>query len=81
MIQTIANRKPQPSNVTIPANPIIQRGRHGQVGRPPIREQEAIEALNPLIHKDQKTLDEIRQESQSMYKLVNTASNINSWLK
>lgn len=47
------------SIVSVPANPVPQR-RHGTVGRPPIREYEAIEALNPLINKDKKSIDEMR---------------------
>lgn len=57
------------SSVSVPANPVNQR-RHGTVGRPPIREYEAIEALNPLVNKDKKTMEEMRQESEKLYNLV-----------
>lgn len=36
---------------------------HGQ-SRPPIREQEVIDQLNPLIQKDDKTIDDLKQESE-----------------
>ena len=42
---------------------------HGQ-GRPPIREQEVIDVLNPLINKDHKTIEDMRLESKNLFDLV-----------
>lgn len=50
---------------------------HGQ-GRPPIREQEVIDQLNPLIKKDKKTIDDLCLESKNLYNLVTFQSLINA---
>ncbi len=42
---------------------------HGQV-RPPIREQEVIDSLNPIINKGTKSVEDMRLESKKLYELV-----------
>jgi hypothetical protein len=41
----------------------------------PIKEQEAIDALNPLVEKDNKTIDDMRQESDKLFKVVISQSS------
>jgi hypothetical protein len=38
--------------------------------RPPIREQDVIDQLSPLLQKDQKTMGDLRQESENLFSLV-----------
>ena len=50
-----------PSTVWVPATPSGKKTGGGG-GRPPIKEQEAIEALNPLLNKEKKSIEELKQE-------------------
>jgi len=47
---------------------------HGQ-SRPPIREQEVIDQLNPIINKESKTVEDMQQESKKLYELVTILNN------
>ena len=42
---------------------------HGQ-SRPPIRDQEVIDQLNPIINKESKSVEDMQQESKKLYELV-----------
>ncbi len=59
-LTTIANKRSQPST---------------EKRRVPIKEQEAIDALNPLVEKDNKTIDDMRQESDKLFKVVISQSS------
>jgi hypothetical protein len=42
---------------------------YGQA-RPPIREQDVIDQLNPIINKETKSVEDMQQESKKLYELV-----------